>query len=467
MQGARDRRRAERQHVDLEPQRLEQLLLRDAEPLLLVEDHEPELLRDHVAAEDAVRPDEDVDLARGEVGEDPLRLLRRHEARDHLDAHGEVAEPLAERVVVLLGEDRGRREEQRLAAVDGDGERGAHRDLGLAEADVPADEPVHRARRLEVLLHRLDRGLLVRRLAVREARLELRQPLVREVVRDSLVRLALRVQLDQVAGELADGLARARLERLPRLAAELRERGRRGVGADVARDLAELLVRDVEPVLAAEGEQEIVARDAGDGVRLEPEQPADAVVLVHDVVAGAEVGEGLQCPAAEAALARHAAAEDLVVGQEDEAEVAPDEAAPGGRDGEEELGLLRQVLAGLEHARLDAAEEVLGAQRLAAMREGDDDALARAKERRELALGLGQAARGDRRPLRLERERLVLRERIELGRAGKGRRIEEAVLLPDAAHVVRLEDELRRPLERRHEVVRNRRGNRLLTLLRK
>ena len=64
VQGARDRRRAEREHVDLEPQRLEQLLLRDAEPLLLVEDHEPELLRDHVAAEDAVRADEDVDLAR-------------------------------------------------------------------------------------------------------------------------------------------------------------------------------------------------------------------------------------------------------------------------------------------------------------------------------------------------------------------------------------------------------------------
>ena len=394
-------------------------------------------------------------LPAAEVGEDPLRLLRRHEARDHLDAHREVAEALAERVVVLLGEDRRRREQQHLPAVHGDGERGAHRDLGLAEADVAADEPVHRPRRLEVLLHRLDRGLLVRRLAVGEARLELRQPLAREVVRDSLSGLALRVELDQVAGELADGLARARLERLPRLAAELRERGRRGVGADVARDLAELLVRDVEAILAAEREQEVVARDAGDGVRLEPEQPADAVILVHDVVAGAEVGEGLQRAAAEAALARHAAAEDLVVGQEDEAEVAPDEAAPRRRDREEELRLLRQLLSRLEHARLDPAEEVLRAQRLAAMRERDDDALARAKERRKLVLGLGEAARGDRRPLRLEREGLGLRERVELGRAGERGRLADAVLLPDAAHVVGLEDEVGRPVERRHEVVRH------------
>ena len=338
------------------------------------------------------------------------------EPGDHLDAHREVAEALAERVEVLLGEDRGGREEQHLPAVHRDGERGAHRDLRLAEADVAADEPVHRPRRLEVLLHRLDRSLLVGRLAIGEARLELRQPLAREVVRDALARLALRVELDQVAGELADRLARTRLERLPGLAAELRERRRRGVGADVARDLPELLVRDVEPILPAEREQEVVARDAGDGLRLEPEQSADAVILVHDVVAGAEVGEGLQRPAAETALARRAAAEDLVVGQQDEAELAPDEAAARRRHGEEKLGLLRKLVPRLQHPGLDPAEEVLGAQRLAAMREGDDDALARAKERCELALGLGEAAGGDRRPLRLEREGLSLRERVELGR---------------------------------------------------
>ena len=34
---------------------------------------EPEVLRDHVAGEDAVRADQHVDLALGEVGEDPLR----------------------------------------------------------------------------------------------------------------------------------------------------------------------------------------------------------------------------------------------------------------------------------------------------------------------------------------------------------------------------------------------------------
>ena len=231
---ARDRRRGEREHVDLEPQRAEQLLLGDAEALLLVEDDEAELLRDHVAGEDAVRPDEDVDLAGGEVGEHLLRLGRLAEARDHLDVEREVAEALAEGVPVLLGEDRRRAEHEHLPAVDGDGERGPDCDLGLAEADVAADEPVHRPRRLEVLLDGLDRPGLVVGLAVRERRLEPLEPLVREIEARALGTLALRVEREQLAGELAHRLARAALEVLPRLAAELGERGRLRVGADVA-----------------------------------------------------------------------------------------------------------------------------------------------------------------------------------------------------------------------------------------
>ena len=43
-----------------------------------------------------------------------------------------------------------------------------------------------------------------------------------------------------------------------------------------------------------------------------------------------------------------------------------------------------------------------------------------ADERAQLVLGLGEAAGGDRGPLRLERERLAGRERVELGRASSG-----------------------------------------------
>ena len=183
MQRARNRSRGEGEDVDLDPQRAQELLLRDAEPLLLVEDDQPEVLRDDVAREDAVRPDEDVDLALLELLQNPLLVGPRAEARDHLHANRKVPIALAERVPVLLGEDRGRAEHERLAVVERDGERRTNRHLGLAEAHVAADEPIHRAAVLEILLDGLDGLQLILGLAVGERALEPLEPVVRQIER--------------------------------------------------------------------------------------------------------------------------------------------------------------------------------------------------------------------------------------------------------------------------------------------
>ena len=179
------------------------------------------------------------------------------------------------------------------------------------------------------------------------------------------------------------------------------------------------------------------------------------MVFVHDVVAGAEIGERLKRAAADARLPRDAATEDLMVGQEDETELAPDEAAPCGLDREEEARLARKLVAGLEQLRFDAAQHPLRAQRLAAVRERDDDALPRAHEPGELHLGLREPPGGNGRSLRFERKRLSLRERVELGGIVERDR-RQPVLGPDAAYVVRLEDEVGRALERRDQIVRHR-----------
>src|SRR5205823_553966 len=68
---------------------------------------------------------------------------------------------------------------------------------------------------------------------------------------------------------------------------------------------------------------------------------------------------------------------------------------------------------GLEQPGLDTAEQVLRPQRVAAMREGDDDPQTPADEALQLVLRFGETARGQRRALRLERVRLALRKRIE------------------------------------------------------
>ena len=222
------------------------------------------------------------------------------------------------------------------------------------------------------------------------------------------------VELEELAGQLADRDARPALEPVPRLPAELGERWRLRVGADIARDLADLLVRDVKPVLAAERKLEVVTGDSGDFTRLETEQLADAVVFVDDVVSGAELGEGLQRATGRRGATPGAAAEDLRVGEQREPELAPDEAAARVGDREHELGLVGELLALVDQSRVDAPQQVLRAQRFALVREGDDGAQASANESAELVLGFGEAARRDRGALRLERERLPGGERVEL-----------------------------------------------------
>ena len=158
-----------------------------------------------------------------------------------VDRERVVLEALGERAEVLLGEDRRGREDEHLLAVVGGLERGAQGDLRLAVAHVAADQAVHRLRALHVGLDVLDRLALVGRLLPGEARLELAQPLrvLGEVV--ALAALALGVEVEQLAGQLLGRAAGARLERLPRLAAELGQRRVRAARADVAADLGQLV----------------------------------------------------------------------------------------------------------------------------------------------------------------------------------------------------------------------------------
>ena len=62
----------------------------------------------------------------------------------------------------MLEREHGRRREKRdLLAVHHGLERGAHRDLGLAVADVAAEQAIHRRRRFHVARDVGDRGLLI------------------------------------------------------------------------------------------------------------------------------------------------------------------------------------------------------------------------------------------------------------------------------------------------------------------
>ena len=180
--------------------------MRHAEPLLLVDDQQAEIAELDVLRQQAVRADDDVDLAGGQIGERSFCSALRPEAADHLDAHRKAREALLQRLLVLKREHGRRREERDLLAVHDRLERGAHGHFGLAVADVAAEQPVHRRRRLHVALDVGDRRLLIRRQLVLKRVFEFLLPVRVGTERVARHGLARGVELEQLLRHVAHGL---------------------------------------------------------------------------------------------------------------------------------------------------------------------------------------------------------------------------------------------------------------------
>ena len=349
LQGPRDRRGRHGQHVDRRAQRLQVFLVLDAEALLLVDDHHAQRLEPGGGLQQPVGADDDVGAAVAGGLQGLGGLLRRLEARQLPDLHRELAHPLGEGVVVLLGEQRGGDQDGHLLAVLHRLERRPYRDLGLAVADVAADQPVHRDRLFHVPLDLLDRRQLIRRLRVRERVLQLTLPRGVRAERVPLGRLPGGVELDELCGDLPNRLLRAGLRLLPLRAAHLVQGGR--LPADVAGELVELVGGHVEPVagLAALAggvlQDEVFPVGAVDGALHQLDVAADAVLLVHHVVAGLELQrvDGVAPPAGHLAHVlggRAAPAGDVVAGDDREPGALVDEAVVEPATGDQELARL-------------------------------------------------------------------------------------------------------------------------------
>ena len=168
-------------------------------------------------------------------------------------------------------------------------ERGPHRDLGLAVADVAADQPVHRHRPFHVVLDLVDGGELVRGLDVGEGVLQLALPRGVRPEREAGRGHPGRVQLDQLRGDLLDRLAGPALGLGPVRAAQpvqARAPRRRRTWSPL-----QLVGGHVEPVagwprlagrvLDAPGTRGWPRPTVRDHLHV----PAHAVLLVHHVVA--------------------------------------------------------------------------------------------------------------------------------------------------------------------------------------
>ena len=165
------------------------------------------------------------------------------------------------------------------------------RHLGLAVADVAAQQAVHGRRALHVALDVGDRGDLVDGQVVGEGALELLLPMGVGGEGVARHRLARGVELQQLLRHVAHRLLDLGLGALPAGAAEAIER--RPGAARVLLDQVEPLDRDEQLVLAVIAQLEELGgvADAAAADLLEPDELADAVVDVDDEIADLQVAE--------------------------------------------------------------------------------------------------------------------------------------------------------------------------------
>ena len=261
----------------------------DPEALLLVDDDQAEVLEPDLVGEQSVGADDDVDAAVSQALDDRRRLGVALEPRECLDRHRELQVTVREGLQVLLHQQGCRHEHGHLLAVLHGLEGRPHRDLGLAVADIAADEPVHGDLALHVGLDLVDRGQLVGRLDIGEGVLELTLP--GRVWPESVTGRGhpRRVELDEVGRDLLDVLAGLGLGLGPVRSPQPMQ-GRR-LTADIAGHLVELIGRHVEPVpglaTLARGilQHDVFAGGAADGALHHLDEAAHAVLFVDDEVA--------------------------------------------------------------------------------------------------------------------------------------------------------------------------------------
>ena len=303
--------------MDLGAQRLQRLFVLDPEVLLLVDDHEAEVVELHLFRQHRVGADHDLDLALLQALAGLGRLGGGDQPRKPADPDRPAVEPLGEGREVLARQQRGRADDRDLAACHGHDEGGAERDLGLAEAHVAADQPVHGMTGCQIGEHVADRRKLVVGLLVGEAGAELVEQAGRRIDFLDGLQLPGGSDGDQALGHLAQAFLGPRFPRLPGRPAQPIELHALGVGA-VAAEEVDVLDRQVEFQLLGVVDGQAVVRRVLNGQRLQAGVAADAVVDVDDEVAWGErrrLGDEV-LRAAPAAGAGQAVAEDVGLGDD-------------------------------------------------------------------------------------------------------------------------------------------------------
>ena len=300
-------------------------LVQYAKALFLVDHDESEILEEDIFAEQAVGADHDVDTAIAQSGQGLFLLSGRAKAAEQSHGDGVVGHPFAQGLPVLLGQHGGGGEQGDLPAAHDGFESGADGDFGFAEADVAADESVHRLGRFHVGFGVDDGAELVGGFVEGERVFKFALPSVVRGKDDAGLEFPFGLHAEEFLGVNQDGLFRLAPRALPAAVPQFAQRGIFPTDPDITGNFPPLLERYVEFRPAGEFQGEDFTGVLLSRQHLQPAVARDAAIEMDHEVVGLEIVEAQSLareggagtgPTAPALFQTGRAAEEFGIGEE-------------------------------------------------------------------------------------------------------------------------------------------------------
>ena len=220
MKGPGNRGRRQRQHIHIFLQLLDFFLVGHAEPLLLIDDQQAQVLEGHIPREHSVGADDNIHCPLLQSCNGLSDLSPGSEPAHQLYCHGKILHSLDKGCIMLLGKDSGGHQVDHLLSLLNCLEGGTDGDLRLAVAHVAADQTVHHLPALHVRLGGCDGIQLVLRLLKGKHLLEFLLPYRIRSVLIALCHLSGGIQLHQFIGHFLHGRLHLGLGLLPILGSD-------------------------------------------------------------------------------------------------------------------------------------------------------------------------------------------------------------------------------------------------------
>ena len=204
MKRSRNRSRRQRQYIHIFLQLFDLFLMLYPEPLLFVNDQEPQILKFHIIAQYTMSTDDDIHQSSFCISRRLFLLGRRPETTHQINPHGKILHSLYKGIVMLLGKNGRRYQVNHLLILLHCLKSRTYSDLCLSVPHISTDQAVHDLFTLHILFDRVNSQQLIFRFLKRKHFLKFLLPDRIFPVFVAFLLLPCRIEFYQISGDFTD-----------------------------------------------------------------------------------------------------------------------------------------------------------------------------------------------------------------------------------------------------------------------